>query len=63
MPSTFDIKIIQKQATPAPVTTAIGTGNSATRADFLIVLPAQVGSAQAPATVTLSQLATSEQQG
>lgn len=54
-PSTFEIKIIQKQATPLPATTAIGTGSYATRADFLIVLPSQVGSVQAPTTVILPQ--------
>ena len=40
-PSTFEIKIIQKQATPGPITVAVGTGNAAARADFLIVLPCQ----------------------
>ena len=38
-PSTFEIKIVQKQATLPPVTTVIGTGTSATRANFLIVMP------------------------
>ena len=41
-PSTFDIKIVQKQATPRPVTTAIGTGSSATRAEFFISFPQAV---------------------
>lgn len=39
MPSVFEFKIIQKQATPGPITTAIGTGNLATRLDFAITLP------------------------
>jgi len=51
-PSTFDIKIIQKQATPGPVTTATGTGNSATRAEFFMSLSVPAGPApqSVPAT-------------
>lgn len=42
MPSTFEIKIVQKQATAAPVTTAIGTGSGATRTEFFIALASTV---------------------
>ena len=47
-PSTFDIKIVQKQATPGPITTAIGTGSSATRTEFFIAIDVrpQVASGQ-----------------
>lgn len=57
-PATFDIKIVQKQATPGPVTTAIGTGSSATRTEFFIAMaplitPAQLDG-QLPAQLPLS---------
>ena len=39
MPSTFEIKIVQKQAIPGPVTTASGTGTASARAEFFISLP------------------------
>lgn len=39
-PSTFEIKVIQKQATPDPVGTVVGTGTSATRVEFFVSLPA-----------------------
>ncbi len=35
-PSSFDIKVIQKQATPPPVGPVLGTGTGATRAEFFI---------------------------
>ena len=35
----FDFKITQKQATAAPVATVTGTGSSASRTDFVIVIP------------------------
>ena len=55
-PATFAIKIVQQAATPAPVTTALGTGSSATRTDFFIVLPSQVGFAIAqPSAVVVPQ--------
>ena len=35
-PTTFTVKIVQKQATPEPVTIAVGTGSSATRVEFFM---------------------------
>lgn len=54
-PSTFDIKIVQKQATPGPVTTAIGTGSSATRTEFFISLPQAATPGQAPQPAALTK--------
>lgn len=52
-PSTFDIKIVQKQATPGPVTAAIGTGSSATRTEFFIAIDVRSQVAPSPLAAAL----------
>ena len=57
MPSTFEIEIVQKQATPGPVITAIGTGSLATRVEFFIsLLPVAPAQPSGPVVVPQAQV-------
>lgn len=55
-PSTLDMRIVQKQATPEPVTTAVGTGSSSTRTEFTITIHPEQAQAQVAESPALARL-------